>query len=278
MATRIHVFIFFLILSALLLPVALPVFGQTTPDPPNIFVSDLKGDIQIIKAGETAGRPAVKDDFLGVRDQVQVGKGSSANITIEGVGEIELAEATSWSYEKFSLTEGKCIFTGNLALGRLRAKVKKLPPDSIFEIRTPVSIASVRGTFFSLFVYMVQSQIVALLEVVENSVTYSNLARDQSVVVNEGESARADESGKVAPAGDENKNTGEGPPGGGSSDDGGSKDPFDGYPPGIDNFFNRDAPAVRPEPPVYSHPGQRGESHESSGSGSSGSEDHYHDS
>ena len=239
-------------------------------------MSDLKGDIQIIKAGETTGRPAVKDDLIGASDKIQVGKGSSANIMIEGVGEIELAEETSWSYEKFSLAEGKCIFTANLALGRLKAKVKKLPPDSIFEIRTPVSIASVRGTFFSLFVYMVQSQIVALLEVVEDSVTYSNLARDQSVVVNEGESARADESGKVTPAGDENKKTGEGPPGGGSSDGGGPKDPFDGYPPGVDNFFNRDAPVVRPVPPVYSHPGQRGEAQESSGS--SGSEDHYHDS
>lgn len=275
MTIRIHSFFFLLILCFFLLPLShSSVYGQTPADPPNIFVSDLKGNVQIVKAGETKGRQAAKDDLIVAKDKVQIGKGSSAKIVIEGVGEIELAEETSWSYEKFALEKGKSIFLADLALGRLKAKVKPLPQGSVFEIRTPVSVAAVRGTFFSLFVYMVQNQIFALLEVFENSVGYSNLARDQSMVVNEGQSAQADEAGKVAPVSEEGKKGEGGPPGGGSSDDGGAKDPFDGYPPGIDNFFNRDAPTVRPEPPVYTHPGQTGEAQKSSSS--SGGEDHYH--
>ena len=272
MMTRNNGFVFVFIIGLFFLqPIISPLFAQTPPDSQKVFVEDLKGDVQVIKAGDTKSRQAVKGDPITTNDKVQVGKGGSANIMIEGLGEIQLDEETSWSYEKFTLEEDKRIFYANLALGKLKARVKPLPPGSVFEIKTPVSIAAVRGTFFGLFVYMVQQQIFALLEVFEDSVVFSNLARDQSLIVNEGESARGEESGKIARVSDEDKKAGGGPPSGGSSD-GGTKDPFDGYPPGPDNFFNREAPTTRPEPMVYTHPGQTGSS------SSSGDENHYHSS
>lgn len=170
--------------------------AQTTP---KVSLRDIQGDVQIIEAGGAQGRPAVQEEELKPSDKIQTGKKSSVKIILEGLGEISLSEETTWSYESYVIEEEKHRFSAQLALGRLKAKVKKLPQGSSFEIRTPTSVAAVRGTFFGLFVYLFEQQYFTLLEVFENAVVFSNLAGDQSYAVEEGQQSTANEEGNVTP-------------------------------------------------------------------------------
>lgn len=164
-----------------------------------VSIQELSGDVQIIKAGETTGRPAAKGDVLEPKDKIQTGRDGKVSIAVEGAGEINLSKETTWSFEKYSVENGKADFSAQLALGRLKAKVQKLPEGSLFQIKTPTSVAAVRGTFFGLFVYMVEQQFFTMLEVFEDAVVFSNLSGEESYAVSEGQSASATEAGDVTP-------------------------------------------------------------------------------
>ena len=168
-------------------------------DQSKVFIQELKGDVQVTKAGETVARKAVQGDILAPQDKVQTGKASSAKIIVESAGEINLSKETTWSYEKYVVEQNRREFSAHLALGKLKAKVQKLPEGSIFEVKTPTSIAAVRGTIFGLFVYMVEQQFFTLLEVAEGAVAFSNSAGEQSYTIEEGHSATANEAGNVTP-------------------------------------------------------------------------------
>ena len=164
-----------------------------------IFIEELKGNVQVIKAGQIQSQIAAKGDVLSSNDKVQTGENASAKIMIEGAGELTLKDNTTWSYGEYSRTEDNTTFSAYLAIGRLKAKVQKLPKSSVFEIKTPTSIAAVRGTSFGLFVYMVEQQYFTQLEVFENAVSFSNLGGDQVQVINEGQHSVGNEAGVVTP-------------------------------------------------------------------------------
>ncbi len=232
---------------------------QVTPTS-KIFIEDLKGEVQITKAGSAQAQIAIKGDVLNPDDKIQTGDNASAKIMIEGTGELTLKGSTTWSYGAYSKTEDKTTFSAYLALGRLKAKVQKLPKDSVFEIKTPTSVAAVRGTGFGLFVYMVAQQYFTQLEVFENAVAFSNLTGDQTQVINEGQNSIANEAGTVTPpqaiesktdqvlsqatpeesksdkeSDNKNKAPGGNPPGGGGPFGGGNKGPTN-VPPGSNPF------------------------------------------
>src|SRR3990167_2805654 len=140
-----------------------------------VVVADLKGQVEVVKKAIPQSIRATKGMELGSGDTVKTGKESWAKVEIENLGAVELEAETAWSYSRSVAEEGKPAFQASLAVGRLKAKVKKLPEGSLFEIKTPTSIAAVRGTFFSLFVYMIQKQIFSFLEVFEDAVEFSNL-------------------------------------------------------------------------------------------------------
>ncbi len=247
-----------------------------------VIIADLKGQVEIVKKAALGSVRAMKEMELGPGDTVKAGKESWAKVEIENLGAIELEAETAWSYDRSVTDQGKHVFEAQLAVGRLKAKVKKLPEGSLFEIRTPTSITAIRGTAFSLFVYLIQRQLFSFLEVFENSVEFSNLKRDQKLVVKEGHSATADESGKLTSDGkppekkEESNKKGGNPPGGDSSD-GDRKSPFDGYPPGVNKFMgdNSGTPTRPPENMVYNRPGQSNESQRSSESSHDSGEGHY---
>ncbi len=238
-----------------------------------VVIADLKGQVEVVKKAIPQSVRATKGMELGSGDTVKTGKESWAKIEIENVGAIELEAESTWFYSRSVSEEGKRAFEAQLAVGRLKAKMKKLPEGSLFEIKTPTSIAAVRGTFFGLFVYMIQKQIFSFLEVFENSVEFSNLRGDQKAVVREGQTATIDEFGKLTsgakpPAKKEELNKEGGSPPGGSSSDKDAKNPFDGYPPGVNKFMGGySTPTRPPENMVFDRPGQGSESEHSSDSG-----------
>ena len=168
-------------------------------DPGRVSLQEVIGDVQMIRVGEAQGRAAVQGDLLNPEDQIKTGKDSSAKVAVEGAGEINISKETTWSYDRYDIEGGQRQFSAYLALGRLKAKVQKLPEGSAFQVRTPTSVAAVRGTAFGLFVYMIEQQFFTALDVYENSVSFSNLAGDQEVNVSEHQSATGNESGEVTP-------------------------------------------------------------------------------
>lgn len=199
----------------------------------SVVFGELKGDVQIIPANEIGPRAAVQGDSLNPNDKVQTGEDGSAKIVIENTGEIKLKKETTWSYDRFVSTAEKREFSAYLAIGRLRADVQKLPGGSSFQIKTPTSIAAVRGTSFGLFVYEFAGQVFTQLDVIDNAVQFSNISGDQSYVVEQGNSATGNDSGVITPPqstgvetekvlegerGDSKKNPNGNGPGGGGND------------------------------------------------------------
>ena len=281
LAVRKNIFLLVIVIGSLILVPTL--FAQNSS---KIFIEDFQGSVQIIRAGQAQGQTAVKGDVLNPNDQVQTGDKASAKIIVEGTSELTLKDNTTWSYGEYSKEEDKTTFSALLALGRLKAKVQKLPKGSIFEVKTPTSVAAVRGTTFGLFVYMIAQQYFTQLEVFENAVAFSNLTGDQTYVINEGQSSVANETGTVAPPQaiesqterllqnttaesdttkgeksekgrsdekDKNKALGGNPPGGGGSLDKGGRGPADSTPPNGDllkgdDFQSSTEPTATEEP------------------------------
>ena len=164
-----------------------------------VSFTEIKGDVQVFKSGDVVGRKVQEGDVIQPQDKIQTGPDGSAIIVVEDTAEIKLGKETTWSLDHFVSEPSKKEFSANLALGRLRAKVKKMPRDSIFEIKTPTSVAAVRGTAFGLFVYEFQEKIYTQLEVFENAVQFSTLTGEQSYLVEEGRSATASGEGTITP-------------------------------------------------------------------------------
>ena len=267
-----------IICSFVLVPI---LFAQ---DASRVFVEDLNGNVQIIKAGQTQGQAAARGTVLSPDDKIQTGEKASAKIRVEGSGELTLNDHTTWSYKTYLKEKDKTTFSAHLAIGRLKAQVQKLPKGSVFEIKTPTSIAAIRGTFFDLFVYILAQHYFTQLDVFENSVAFSNLAGDRVQVVNEGQSSVGNEAGAITPPKpigskkdqkDENKASGNPPGGGGDSSGGGSDSGASNFP-STDNFFDfdslmgsHDSASSNPPPVASSLPGQKKFIGESSDSDSS---------
>lgn len=165
----------------------------------SVTFGELKGDVQIIPADGTPSHAAEQGAFLNPNDKVQTGEDGSAKIVIENTGEIKLKKETTWSYDQSVSTAEKREFSAYLAIGRLRADVQKLPGGSSFQIKTPTSIAAVRGTSFGLFVYEFAGQVFTQLDVIDNAVQFSNISGDQSYVIEQGNSATGNDSGVITP-------------------------------------------------------------------------------
>lgn len=206
-------------------------------DSSKVSIQDVKGDVQITRAGQTQGTAAVEGDVIHSNDKVQTGANGSAKINIEETGELMLNNNTTWSYQAYMKGADKTTFSAHLAIGRLKAKVKKLPKESVFEIKTPTSVAAVRGTWFDLFVYLLAQHYFTQLDVFKDSVAFSNLFGTKTQIVNKGQSSVGDESGNVTPpkpigskSKEDQDNASGNPPGG----DGSGSNGF----PTVDDFKN----------------------------------------
>ena len=164
-----------------------------------VFLTEVKGDVQIFKSGDVVGRKVQEGDVIQLQDKIQTGPDGSARISVQDTAEIKLGKETTWSLERFASESGKKEFSAYLALGRLRAKVKRLPNGSVFEMKTPTSVAAVRGTEFELFVYKFQGKIYTYLIVFKHAVQFSNLTGDQSYLVEGGYNATSSAEGVVTP-------------------------------------------------------------------------------
>ncbi len=176
--------LFFFLISLIALPAAFCA--------PSVSIEEMKGTVLI------NGQPAVVGQTINPDEKITTGNDGSASVVIEHTGSVKLSKDTTWSYDHFSEDE-TIDFSAYLALGRLRANVKKLPAGSVFQVKTPTSVAAVRGTSFGLFVYQFEEKVYTQLDVFESAVQFSDVSGQQAVVVEEGNSSTGNESGVVTP-------------------------------------------------------------------------------
>jgi hypothetical protein len=193
-----------LLVPAFTLFAALTLFDSNAsaenPGAETIVLKKIEGDVKIVRQGQAVAAEA--GGLLRPGDQLLTGEKASAEIAVGEWGRVNLGEKTTWSIETYSEKES-VDFSSQLALGHLKAKLKKLPRGSSFQVQTPTAVAAVRGTFFGLWVYDLNGLLRTLLKVYDDTVHFSNSRGDQGYDVGEGESSTADENGKVTPPGEE---------------------------------------------------------------------------
>jgi len=112
--------------------------------------------------------------ILGTADRIRTGPGARAELLVGGLSRVYLKESSE--IEVGSLGQESYF---NLLLGKLRAKVKLVGASSKFTVKTPVCVASVRGTDF-----VVDSG--GQLVVLSGEVEFSGVDAPQSVLVGAG--------------------------------------------------------------------------------------------
>ncbi len=155
------------------------------------------GDVKIISSGNPLGLPAEQGARLSLKDKIETGPNSSATVKIDKQATVTLGSQTTWAIQEYNDVKDNYRFSAELTLGKLEAKVKKLPKGGNFDIRTPTSIASVRGTRFGLNVYRQNGQLFTRLAVFDDSVFFSNLQGLSGQNVNKNQGSAGNESGKV---------------------------------------------------------------------------------
>jgi hypothetical protein len=133
--------------------VASAVFAKETNRTAKII--SCSGNISVKTAGQSDWQPAVKGMVLNQGDMIKTGANSNARLNVDGMGEA----ATVDLFPNSNLTmaelvqdkdEGTERTLLDLAMGEVMVKAQKLYGDkSKFEVKTPTSVAGVRGTKFS---------------------------------------------------------------------------------------------------------------------------------
>ena len=145
-------------------------FGQVAALPPTeddrfVEIKDLSGDVQVKNSSESDWILAEKGTRLKQDGEIKTGKDSLVVILLDekGVtGKIDIKPDT-WmrvAELKYSgaLKDKKTVL--DLALGQVLVEAGKLKGESTFQIRTPTSTTSVRGTVFEVKVEEAQNSIV----------------------------------------------------------------------------------------------------------------------
>ncbi len=150
------------------------------------------GTVEVKKAGAatwTQGRPKTK---IQDGDIVRTGVGSETELRMDEGHKMTLREKTTLKVD--SAQQPNTQF--NLVVGRVRSFVNRLKPQNKFEIKTPVAVASIRGTVFEMDV---NEQGASRLSVLEGVVGYRDLAglgaevqvlKGQSVLIEPGAAPR----------------------------------------------------------------------------------------
>ncbi|MDI6757539.1 MAG: FecR domain-containing protein [Endomicrobiia bacterium] len=140
------------------------------------------GDVTILSSG--AQRPAASGETLAAGDKIKTAAASRVEI-LDGESKVWLRENSEMEITQSPQKES--IFS--LLAGKLRAKVK-LMQGAKFHVKTPVSVASVRGTDFAM-------DSAGQLLVFEGAVDFGDLAMAAPSVVEAGMLARLDEAGAI---------------------------------------------------------------------------------
>ncbi len=144
----------------------------------NAKVVSVKGKVEVLKANTTAWAPLTEGTTLSRGDIVSTGFNSEAVFAVKE-STVTLASLTRMTIEQLTENDKKEQAQFFIDSGKLSASVKHAENKRTdFKVRSPVSTASVRGTFFSVWA---SGKIAAMLGMVASSKTINpkaNVASD----------------------------------------------------------------------------------------------------
>ncbi|MBI4398581.1 MAG: FecR domain-containing protein [Candidatus Omnitrophica bacterium] len=120
-------------------------------------ITEMKGDVQIRRFGANDWLSAEKGITLQEKDSIRTGKDSKAELTLSGKGSpsgtVHVSENSEMSLDKLMIDqEGWEQTLLDVRVGKILIRARTLEGDSQFEVKTPTSIAGVRGTEFEVIV------------------------------------------------------------------------------------------------------------------------------
>ncbi len=120
----------------------------------------LSGDVEVRHAGATTFAPAADGDVVNAGDEIRTGERSRAVLTYFEGSTVTLEPSTVLLVESAESRSGGTVVRMLQLAGRTWHVVTKLAsPGSRYEVETPASTASVRGTEFEVSVVMAETTI-----------------------------------------------------------------------------------------------------------------------
>ncbi len=163
-----------------------------------ISAEKVRGEAHIMKLGATAWQPLENGMRIEPGDKIKTGRGSSVKMTIYR-GEITLFQNAEFNVNAYQEKDEKINADFDLQLGQLKAKVNQMKEGSFFEIKTPTSVAGIRGTVFFLWVYEWMGQVLTQLDVVDGVVDFSDLGKIEVEKVESGKQSIGKKDGVSKP-------------------------------------------------------------------------------
>jgi hypothetical protein len=119
----------------------------------SIRVTEVVGTVEVREASSDVWRVLKTGDTLKPSDVIRTGEDGSARIEFDGKIRMQVLNASELTIEEARRDNEKTRQTLlRLDIGKIKAEVDKLGPDSSFKIMTPTAVSSVRGTTFYLSV------------------------------------------------------------------------------------------------------------------------------
>jgi hypothetical protein len=140
-------------------------------------VTAVEGQVTVLRQGKFAPEPLIVQKPVFQEDIIQTDAGAKIRVTLIDDTVLSLGEKSRVELKQFLYNARQQTRTGRLTIvsGIFRAIVKKLIPQSTFEVITPTTVAAIRGTDLMGEVTADSTAIVVL----EGTVTISN-ARTRS--------------------------------------------------------------------------------------------------
>ena len=134
-----------------------------------------KGDVAIQPAGETTWTPAEDEVMLSVGDGIRTGAASTATLRFQDGSIARINAESTLVLAALSDDEGQSVSL-QLVTGEVWSRVQQLAPGGSFDVRTPTTLALVRGTEFNVSVDAAGETVV---ETLEHSVDVATIETDE---------------------------------------------------------------------------------------------------
>ena len=136
----------FIACSLIVIPSGFAEFSQAR-------LMEIQGKAQYQKAGMEEWQDVAQDTILQENDKIKTEPGAKIWLELTGndkTAEVEVRESTEVNFDTFQHDPEKDLDKTLLGVtkGSILIKAEKLRGDSTFEVKTPTTIAGIRGTIF----------------------------------------------------------------------------------------------------------------------------------
>ena len=173
------------------------VVAQSAENSVEGVLKDLSGTVEAYRASDGEWKDAAKDSTYQERDALSTGEESWAQIEFLERHQVKMKENTELTIRQLykRADTGEEATELDLSVGEILNRVNKLPTEgSIYTIHTPTATSSVRGTLWSIKVFMKEGKPVTEVKVLEGLVEVTDKV-GKMLQISEGEESEISELG-----------------------------------------------------------------------------------